>query len=301
MNLLPGKPLTVVEIMKRKAMDIKASIFRSRIFFLMFIGILFLLFTILVYVILCFTWIGDGILEVFYNPGLSIGTAFLAFSLVCFFTAFRLQKKNNTISKFEKYLLKYFENKWLCVIAVLFLVAGFCWPILISHQIDIDNDFGSDVFNDPRIFKSKEGDFKPFEPDMISDEDRKGIAEMFIKEMLGNRYWKNRICFISLGQGSDGKWINPHKEFMEQFKKYGQNIKSSSEMEYKGAGGVIDKSTGEHGMLYYIKIEKKGIENEYIVEEIYYSGPLAGSGRQYRAKKINGIWFFKSTGTMWVS
>jgi hypothetical protein len=123
--------------------------------------------------------------------------------------------------------------------------------------------------------------------DMDKQDIREAVFRYQFNHNASGQQQNAKVYFLSLDQDKD-----PSNEFMERFKGTEPPVKKASQAS-KSAGGVVDKETGERGLLFRITSIKRLGENEVEVEGGYFEAGQSASRNVYRVKHENGKWVVK--------
>jgi len=106
-----------------------------------------------------------------------------------------------------------------------------------------------------------------------------------------------KIFFVSV-EGQD-----PSDEFMARFKDVPRIVKklSGSEIGKVQRMPVVDKSSGERGIIFLANKVHWRSKDSADVEGGYHCNGLCGAGLRFRVKRKNGKWIVMSSKMEWVS
>jgi hypothetical protein len=173
----------------------------------------------------------------------------------------------------------------MAALALVFVSPGVCQQSAARNQrADDEQDIRAAV-----IRKQMEDWIKRIEKDEVDakSEDDKALVRM------GNF----KVFFVSI-EGED-----PSDDLLAQFRDIPRVIKKVSESEIGRVQRmpVIDKSSGERGIIFSAnKIHWRGKDSAE-VEGGYVCNGLCGAGIRFRVKRENGKWLVKATRLEWVS
>jgi hypothetical protein len=103
-----------------------------------------------------------------------------------------------------------------------------------------------------------------------------------------------------LAVSADDKQTDPDDAFIERFAGNEPPVKKVSECDSSGAG-VVDKKTGESGLIFKTGAIKWVSDTEVEISGGYYEAGLSASGNTYYLKKVNGKWTVIKDVMHWIS
>jgi hypothetical protein len=127
------------------------------------------------------------------------------------------------------------------------------------------------------------------------------IREAVLRHMFGHEAQQQKpytkVLFISVEKK------DPDDKFIARFKGHIPPVKKGSDSVITGdMGGVMDKETGEGGMLYSVGEIKWINENEVDIDGSYYVANLFAGGCRYRVVPDGDKWIVKGcVGNRWES
>jgi hypothetical protein len=103
-----------------------------------------------------------------------------------------------------------------------------------------------------------------------------------------------KVYFLSLGKDTD-----PGDAFMSRFKDHKPPVKKRSQA--TGQFEVIDKETGERGLIFRVTAIKRLDENKVVVDGGYYEAGLSSSGNTYTVERTEHKWGVTKDQMNWIS
>ncbi|MGA1871053.1 MAG: hypothetical protein ACMUJM_21170 [bacterium] len=122
------------------------------------------------------------------------------------------------------------------------------------------------------------------------------IMEATFRYQFLHDQYKTEVYFLSRGQNQD-----PTDEFMNRFEDHKPPVKKVSESRKTATEGVIDRDTGEKGVIFNIQSIMWISESEVHVEGDDYRGNVGASGSTYYLKKENGKWIVMEARMHWIA
>jgi hypothetical protein len=116
------------------------------------------------------------------------------------------------------------------------------------------------------------------------------------------QFWHNasakqqraKVYFLSIGDDKD-----PRDAFMARFDKHKPPVKKLSQA--TGNFGVVDKKTGERGLIFSVTTIEPVDEDKVMVEGGYYEDGLSSSGNVYTVERKNHKWVVTKDQMLWIS
>jgi hypothetical protein len=97
------------------------------------------------------------------------------------------------------------------------------------------------------------------------------------------------------------KKTDPDDAFMKRFAGNKPPVKRHSECEVSPKKGIVDKKTGERGLIFLSGAIKWVSDSEVEVSGGYHEGNLSASGNIYHLKKVDGKWKVTKDVIQWIS
>ena len=97
---------------------------------------------------------------------------------------------------------------------------------------------------------------------------------------------KAQVYFLAVGE----KGGDPSDEFIKRFAGNKPPVRKRSECSADAGKGVLDKKTGEQGLVFNVTTIKWNSDTEVEVEGGYYEAGLSASGNLYTVTKEKGKW-----------
>jgi hypothetical protein len=108
---------------------------------------------------------------------------------------------------------------------------------------------------------------------------------------------RQNATFYFLSYGKDKE---PGDDFIVRFKDHKPPVKKRSQSS-KVEGEVIDKETGERGLIFSAVTIKVIDANKVQVDGGYYEGGLSSSGNVYTLERKEGKWIVTKDQMLWIS
>lgn len=105
--------------------------------------------------------------------------------------------------------------------------------------------------------------------------------------------------YLSIDAGDQGR--DPDDAFLARFAGNTPPVKKISECEMSADKGVLDKKTGERGLIFSTGRIKWISDTEAEISGGYYEAGLSSSGNIYYLKKIDGKWKVTKDVMRWIS
>jgi hypothetical protein len=118
------------------------------------------------------------------------------------------------------------------------------------------------------------------------DDIREAVFRWQFDHNVSGQQKKAQAYFLSVGQKHD----DPSDEFMKRFADNKPPVRKRSECSADPGKGVLDKKTGERGLLFHVTSIKWKSETQVEAEGGYYEAGRSASGNVYTLKKGNGRW-----------
>lgn len=120
------------------------------------------------------------------------------------------------------------------------------------------------------------------------------IRETILRYQLHDSH--KGICFLSFGKKQE-----PSDAFLKRFKDMGGRIRKASQAKSDPRYGVVDKQTGERGVILYAGDIEWISPTKARVEGGYYANGLAAAGYKYTVVYRNGHWKVTRSEMLWIS
>jgi hypothetical protein len=105
-----------------------------------------------------------------------------------------------------------------------------------------------------------------------------------------------KIFFVSVNSK------DPTDDFIKQLQNIPRTIKKASASEtIEWIHAVVDKATGQRGIIFSADAIRWKSKNSVEVEGGYYCDGLYGAGMTFKLRLVNGKWIVKSAGMRWIS
>lgn len=110
---------------------------------------------------------------------------------------------------------------------------------------------------------------------------------------------QKRAAMYCLSVGQNG--IDPSDEFMKRFANHKPPIRKRSECDADPVRGVIEKRTGNLGLIFRAQGITWISDKEVEVAGGYYEGGLSASGNTYTVTKQHGKWIVSNDRMHWIA
>jgi hypothetical protein len=106
-----------------------------------------------------------------------------------------------------------------------------------------------------------------------------------------------KVFFISINGG------DPSDAFMKRFQNFARRVErqSRSEVDKQQRNAVVDKATGEKGIVFRVDKVKWDGANSAEVDGGYFCNGLCASGQTFKVQRKNGIWTVTGSAMHWIS
>lgn len=130
------------------------------------------------------------------------------------------------------------------------------------------------------------------------DDIRETVFRYQFQHNVSGQQQNAKVYFLSIGTLSGSR--DPSDEFMKRFQGHKPPVKKVSQA-IASVEGVIDKDTGERGLIFRVtRIEWKS-EVEVEVEGGYFESGLSASGNIYLVRQEGEKWVVKEDRMLWIS
>ncbi len=110
--------------------------------------------------------------------------------------------------------------------------------------------------------------------------------------------------YLAVFDSVNDQWTSlchdPSNTFMSRFVGQSPPVKKLSQCTY-GTLGVIDRETGQSGLIFRLGAIWQTGPTEVVIEGGYFEGGLSASGNRYWVQRIDGQWIVVKYGMMWIS
>lgn len=129
-----------------------------------------------------------------------------------------------------------------------------------------------------------------------ADEDsiREAVFRYQFEHNASGQQQKAKVYFLSIGKNED-----PSDAFMARFDKHKPPVKKRSQA--TGKFEVIDKQTGERGLIFGVTTIEKLDEDKATVDGGYYEAGLSASGNTYTVERKDNKWVVTKDQMRWIS
>ena len=126
------------------------------------------------------------------------------------------------------------------------------------------------------------------------DEIREAVFRYQFEHNASGQQQTAKVYFLSFGKDQE-----PSDEFIARFKDHKPPVKKRSQS--KGQFEVIDKETGERGLIFSAVSIQVIDTNTVEVDGGYYEAGLSASGNVYTVKRNHGKWIVTKDQMLWIS
>ena len=109
------------------------------------------------------------------------------------------------------------------------------------------------------------------------------------------------VFFLALHDSKNRQRVDPTAEFLHRFKDHHPRVGPVSAARISSTDGVVDKTTGERGLIFSVgEIRWLGADRVE-VKGGYFEAGESSSGNTYRLRKKGGKWEVESDTMQWIS
>jgi hypothetical protein len=129
-----------------------------------------------------------------------------------------------------------------------------------------------------------------------ADEDdiREAVFRYQFKHNASGQQQNTKVYFLSVGKNKD-----PSDAFMARFRNHKPPVKKRSDA--TGKFEVIDKKTGDRGLIFSAGTIKQLDNDKVIVDGGYYEAGLSSSGNAYTVERKDNKWVVTKDQMLWIS
>jgi len=128
------------------------------------------------------------------------------------------------------------------------------------------------------------------------DDIREAVFRWQFEHNASGQQQKAEAYFLQVGEKGD-----PSDAFMERFAKHKPPVRKGSACTADMAKGVLDKNTGEKGLIFRVTSIDWKSDSEVNVKGGYYEAGLSASANTYTVKKEKGKWRVTNDKMDWIS
>lgn len=110
---------------------------------------------------------------------------------------------------------------------------------------------------------------------------------------------KASAYFLTFSDGDENDY--PDASFLKRFADVTPPVRSGKDCDSSAEKGVVDKVTGQRGLIFHVGAIKWISETEVEVSGGYYEAGLSSSGNTYYLKKKDGKWVVERDQMHWIS
>jgi len=131
------------------------------------------------------------------------------------------------------------------------------------------------------------------------DDIRESVFRWQFEHNASEQQENARVYFLEIGK----KEGDPSDEFIKRFAGNKLPVRKRSECSVNmgRSVGVLDKKTGEKGLILSVRSIEWKSDTEVDVKGGYYEHGLSASGNTYTLKKVNGKWKVTNDKMNWIS
>ena len=118
------------------------------------------------------------------------------------------------------------------------------------------------------------------------DDIREAVFRWQFDHNVSGQQKKAKVYSLAVGE----KYSDPSDQFMKRFADNQPPVRKRSECNADAGKGVLDKKTGEQGLLFHVTSIKWKSDAQVEVEGGYYEAGLSASGNIYTLKNERGNW-----------
>jgi hypothetical protein len=118
------------------------------------------------------------------------------------------------------------------------------------------------------------------------DDIREAVFRWQFDHNVSGQQKKAKVYFLAVGE----KYSDPSDQFIKRFADNKPPVRKRSECTADAGKGVLDKKTGEQGLLFHVTSIKWKSDAQVEVEGGYYEAGLSASGNIYTLKNERGKW-----------
>ena len=128
------------------------------------------------------------------------------------------------------------------------------------------------------------------------DDVREAVFRWQFEHNASGQQKKAKAYYLQIGEKGD-----PSDAFMKRFAEHKSPVRKVSACTADSGKGVLDKKTGERGLIFRVTSIEWKSDTEVDVKGGYYEGGLNASGNTYTVKKENGKWKVTNDKMHWIS
>jgi hypothetical protein len=131
-----------------------------------------------------------------------------------------------------------------------------------------------------------------------TDDIREAVFRWQFEHNASGQQQKAKVYFLQIGEKDKG---DPSDQFMKRFVQHKPSVRKVSQCAADTRKGVLDKQTGEKGLIFRIAAIEWKSDTEVAVSGGYYEAGLSASGNTYTVKKVDGKWTVTKDEMHWIS
>jgi hypothetical protein len=133
--------------------------------------------------------------------------------------------------------------------------------------------------------------------DSQTDDIREAVFRWQFDHNASGQQTNAQVYFLEVGE----KGGDPTDEFMKRFADHKPSVRKVSASSASAGKGVLDKKTGEKGLIFRVTSIEWKSDTEVDVSGGYYEAGLSASGNTYTLKKDKGKWKVTNDKMHWIS
>ncbi|HEV2392285.1 MAG TPA: hypothetical protein VG146_07975 [Verrucomicrobiae bacterium] len=123
-------------------------------------------------------------------------------------------------------------------------------------------------------------------PQSQEEDIREAVFRWQFDHNVSGQQNKAKGYFLTVGEKSG----DPSDKFIKRFAHNKPPVRKRSECSADPGRGVLDKKTGERGLIFFVTSIKWNSDTEVEVKGGYYEAGMSASGNTYALKKEKGKW-----------
>jgi hypothetical protein len=130
-----------------------------------------------------------------------------------------------------------------------------------------------------------------------TDDIREAVFRWQFDHNASGQQTNAQVYFLEVGEKSG----DPTEEFMKRFADHKPPVRKVSACTADAGKGVLDRKTGEKGLIFRVTNIKWKSDTEVDVSGGYHEAGLSASGNTYTVKKKKGKWKVTNDKMHWIS
>jgi hypothetical protein len=138
-------------------------------------------------------------------------------------------------------------------------------------------------------------------PDLsVDDQVREAVFRYQFTHNASSQKDRAPVYFLALDDERD-KPRDPSPALMARFAQHKPRVEPRSHADVSFDKGVIDRDTGERGLVFRVTSISFVSADVAVVEGGYYEANLSSSGNTYRVERKDGVWVVTEDKMQWIS